>query len=93
MKLRLDMNKIARGLRAERKRRHKLKEQEDAFVLLASRPGIDHFRRRGAADRAYEAFARELATRDLPSAEMEAEILRVRVAAGLHAEAGVRRGP
>lgn len=35
---------------------------------------VDRFRRRGAADRAYEAFARELDTQETPSAEMEAEI-------------------
>jgi RNA polymerase sigma factor (sigma-70 family) len=35
---------------------------------------IDQFRRRGAADRAYEAFARELDTHDSPSNELEAEI-------------------
>jgi RNA polymerase sigma factor (sigma-70 family) len=35
---------------------------------------IDQFRRRGAADRAYEAFARELDTRETPSKELEAEI-------------------
>jgi RNA polymerase sigma factor (sigma-70 family) len=35
---------------------------------------IDQFRRRGAADRAYEAFARELDTQETPSTELEAEI-------------------
>jgi RNA polymerase sigma factor (sigma-70 family) len=35
---------------------------------------IDHFRRRGAADRAYEAFARELETHGSPTDEMTAEI-------------------
>jgi RNA polymerase sigma factor (sigma-70 family) len=35
---------------------------------------IDQFRRRGAADRAYEAFARELETQETPSAHTEAEI-------------------
>jgi len=35
---------------------------------------VDHFRRRGAADRAYEAFARELETHEAPASEMEAEI-------------------
>jgi DNA-directed RNA polymerase specialized sigma24 family protein len=35
---------------------------------------IDQFRRRGAADRAYEAFARELETHDVPTDEMESEI-------------------
>ena len=35
---------------------------------------MDQFRRRGAADRAYEAFARELETHETPSEDMEAEI-------------------
>ena len=35
---------------------------------------IDQFRRRGAADRAYEAFARELDNRETPNKELEAEI-------------------
>lgn len=35
---------------------------------------IDQFRRRGAADRAYEAFARELETHETPGEELEAEI-------------------
>jgi RNA polymerase sigma factor (sigma-70 family) len=35
---------------------------------------IDQFRRRGVADRAYEAFARELETHEAPADEMEAEI-------------------
>jgi RNA polymerase sigma-70 factor (ECF subfamily) len=35
---------------------------------------IDQFRRRGAADRAYEAFARELEIQDTPGSEMESEI-------------------
>src|SRR3989337_108121 len=35
---------------------------------------IDQFRRRGAADRAYEAFARELETQETPGADTEAEI-------------------
>lgn len=44
------------------------------FYRTLRNAAIDQFRRRGAADRAYEAFARELATHDVPSAEMEAEI-------------------
>src|SRR5688500_18143410 len=35
---------------------------------------IDQFRRRGAADRAYQAFARELETQDEPQSDLEAEI-------------------
>lgn len=35
---------------------------------------VDQFRRRGVADRAYEAFARELDTRETPSHELAAEI-------------------
>ena len=35
---------------------------------------IDQFRRRGAADRAHAAFARELETHEAPTSEMEAEI-------------------
>jgi RNA polymerase sigma-70 factor (ECF subfamily) len=34
---------------------------------------IDQCRRRGAADRAYEAFARELEAHEAPSSELEAE--------------------
>lgn len=35
---------------------------------------IDQFRRRGAGERAFEAFARELARHEAPAAEMENEI-------------------
>jgi DNA-directed RNA polymerase specialized sigma24 family protein len=35
---------------------------------------IDQLRRRGAADRAFEAFARELETHETPTDDMEAEI-------------------
>ena len=35
---------------------------------------IDQYRRRGAADRALEAFAREMQTHDVPAEEMAAEI-------------------
>jgi RNA polymerase sigma factor (sigma-70 family) len=35
---------------------------------------IDQFRRRGAAERAYSAFARELETHEAPTREMEVEI-------------------
>jgi RNA polymerase sigma factor (sigma-70 family) len=44
------------------------------FYRTLRNAAIDHFRRRGAADRAYEAFARELETRDAPSLDLEAEI-------------------
>jgi RNA polymerase sigma-70 factor (ECF subfamily) len=44
------------------------------FYRTLRNAAVDQFRRRGAADRAYEAFARELDARDLPSDEMEAEI-------------------
>ena len=43
------------------------------FYRTLRNAAIDQFRRRGAADRAYEAFARELET-ETPSEEMEAEI-------------------
>ena len=52
--------------------------QDDAvvpwFYRTLRNAAIDQFRRRGAADRAYEAFARELETHETPSDEMEAEI-------------------
>ena len=44
------------------------------FYRTLRNAAIDQFRRRGAAARAYEGFARELATGDAPSSEMEAEI-------------------
>src|SRR5690242_9107568 len=44
------------------------------FYRLLRNASIDHFRRRGAADRAYEKFARELQTDEAPSDEMRAEI-------------------
>lgn len=44
------------------------------FYRALRNAAIDQFRRRGAADRAYEAFARELETHDAPSADMHAEI-------------------
>jgi DNA-directed RNA polymerase specialized sigma24 family protein len=37
-------------------------------------PDVTRFRRLGAADRAYEAFARELETHESPSTELEGEI-------------------
>jgi RNA polymerase sigma factor (sigma-70 family) len=44
------------------------------FYRTLRNAAVDQFRRRGAADRAYEAFARELDTRETPSTEIEAEI-------------------
>ena len=44
------------------------------FYRTLRNAAVDQFRRRGAADRAYEAFARELDTRETPSTEMEVEI-------------------
>jgi RNA polymerase sigma factor (sigma-70 family) len=44
------------------------------FYRTLRNAAIDRFRRRGAADRAYEAFARELETHELPASETETEI-------------------
>src|SRR5262245_13989614 len=44
------------------------------FYRTLRNAAVDQFRRRGAAERAYEAFARELEAQEGPSAEMEAEI-------------------
>jgi RNA polymerase sigma factor (sigma-70 family) len=44
------------------------------FYRTLRNAAIDRFRRRGAADRAYEAFARELETHELPASETEVEI-------------------
>jgi RNA polymerase sigma factor (sigma-70 family) len=44
------------------------------FYRTLRNAAVDQFRRRGAADRAYEAFARELETHEAPTGEMEAEI-------------------
>jgi RNA polymerase sigma-70 factor (ECF subfamily) len=44
------------------------------FYRALRNAAIDRFRRRGAADRALEAFARELDTQAAPEPEMEAEI-------------------
>lgn len=44
------------------------------FYRTLRNAAIDQFRRRGAAGRAYEAFARELETSEAPSSELEAEI-------------------
>ena len=44
------------------------------FYRTLRNAAVDQFRRRGAADRAYGAFARELETHEAPTGEMEAEI-------------------
>jgi RNA polymerase sigma factor (sigma-70 family) len=44
------------------------------FYRTLRNAAIDQFRRRGAADRAAEAFARELETHEQPTVEMEREI-------------------
>jgi RNA polymerase sigma-70 factor (ECF subfamily) len=44
------------------------------FYRTLRNAAIDQFRRRGAAARAYEAFARELEAHEAPTPEMEAEI-------------------
>ena len=40
----------------------------------ADRRSVDQFRRRGAADRAFKAFARELEVHETPTSEMEGQI-------------------
>ena len=44
------------------------------FYRALKNAAVDQFRRRGAAERAYEAFARELETHEEPTREMEREI-------------------
>jgi RNA polymerase sigma factor (sigma-70 family) len=44
------------------------------FYRLLRNAAIDHFRRRGTADRALEAFAKEIESADSPAPEMEREI-------------------
>jgi RNA polymerase sigma-70 factor (ECF subfamily) len=44
------------------------------FYRTLRNGAIDHFRRRGAADRAYQAFARELETHEEPAEAVKAEI-------------------
>lgn len=44
------------------------------FYRALRNAAVDQFRRRGAADRAFEAFARELETQDAPSIDVETEI-------------------
>jgi RNA polymerase sigma factor (sigma-70 family) len=60
------------------------------FYRTLRNAAVDQFRRRGAADRAYEAFARELERRETPGTEMTAEICACvsRLAATLKPEYG-----
>lgn len=44
------------------------------FYRMLRNAAIDQFRRRGAAERAHDAFARELETHEAPTDDMEAEI-------------------
>jgi RNA polymerase sigma factor (sigma-70 family) len=44
------------------------------FYRTLRNAAVDQFRRRGATDRAYEAFARELETHETPTTDMETEI-------------------
>jgi RNA polymerase sigma-70 factor (ECF subfamily) len=44
------------------------------FYRTLRNAAIDQFRRRGAADRAYEAFARELETHQAPTDDVQAQI-------------------
>ena len=44
------------------------------FYRTLRNAAVDRFRRRGVADRALQAFARELETHDVPTREMEGEI-------------------
>lgn len=44
------------------------------FYRTLRNAAVDQFRRRGAADRAHQAFARELETHEHPAREMEGEI-------------------
>ncbi|MEO7271190.1 MAG: sigma-70 family RNA polymerase sigma factor, partial [Vicinamibacterales bacterium] len=44
------------------------------FYRTLRNAAVDQFRRRGASDRAYSSFARELETQEVPTGEMEAEI-------------------
>ena len=44
------------------------------FYRTLRNAAVDQFRRRGATDRAYGAFARELETHETPSTDMETEI-------------------
>src|SRR5687768_2560174 len=44
------------------------------FYRTLRNAAVDQFRRRGAADRAHEAFARELDAHEAPAGELETEI-------------------
>ena len=44
------------------------------FYRTLRNAAVDQFRRRGTAERAYEAFARELDTHEEPAADLQAEI-------------------
>ena len=44
------------------------------FYRTLRNAAVDQFRRRGAADRAYEAFVREVDTHEVPTTDMAAEI-------------------
>jgi len=60
------------------------------FYRTLRNAAIGRFRRRGTAERAIEAFAREVETHQTPTPDMEAEICALRHALGRHAETGVR---
>ena len=62
------------------------------FYRTLRNAAVDQFRRRGAADRAYEAFARELDMRETPSTENGGGDLRLRVPPRCDLEARIRRG-
>jgi RNA polymerase sigma-70 factor (ECF subfamily) len=44
------------------------------FYRTLRNAAVDQFRKRGATERAYESFARELATRETPAPDLESEI-------------------
>jgi RNA polymerase sigma-70 factor (ECF subfamily) len=44
------------------------------FYRLLRNAAVDQFRRRGAAERAHEAFAREIETHDVPAEDLQTEI-------------------
>src|SRR5919198_4530293 len=62
------------------------------FYRTLRNAAIDQFRRRGAADRAYEAFARELETHETSTPEMATEICACVSRLALNAETGICRG-
>ena len=63
------------------------------FYRTLRNAAIDRFRRQGAADRALEAFARELETVEAVPEEARARGLPVHQPPGDHAQARLRRGP